>query len=485
MNGLTLQWLLHKRTSTLTEGSLRARFATGAFWSLVGAIISQGLALVTSIIVARVLGQVGFGEFGIINSTVGLFGVFAGLGLGMTATKYVAEFRIKDTVRAGRIIGLSTLVTTFSGSVLALVLFALAPVLATQTLNAPQLTNELRLACGLLFFNALSGAQIGALSGFEAFKVVALVNILRGFLNLPLVIGGVFLFGLPGAVGATVLVAALGWLINQGALQQECKRAAINITYRSVKIEWQILWKFSLPAVLVGAMTGPITWLANAILVSRPNGYAEMGVFNAANQWRSALVLIPTALSQVVLPILSNLYGQQAFVSYRKVLWINLLLVTLTSLVIAIPIMLSSELIMSTYGSGFAQKGSVLILIVLTTIISSSTGVVGSVITSTGKMWHGYALNVIWALSLITFTLIFIDKGAFGLALAYLLSYVVHFISVSTYVMSVLKNHDAFCATMGDSVGEIRHWMGQERQMKKCIHEPETDQTSSPKSGAG
>jgi len=37
------------------------------------------------------LGTVGFGELGVIQSTVGMFGVFAGLGLGMTATKYVAS----------------------------------------------------------------------------------------------------------------------------------------------------------------------------------------------------------------------------------------------------------------------------------------------------------------------------------------------------------------------------------------------------------
>ena len=44
-----------------------------------------------------------------IQSTVGMFGVFAGFGLGLTATKHVAEFRQSDPDRAGRIIGLSGL----------------------------------------------------------------------------------------------------------------------------------------------------------------------------------------------------------------------------------------------------------------------------------------------------------------------------------------------------------------------------------------
>jgi O-antigen/teichoic acid export membrane protein len=107
--------------------SLRARFARGAFWSLLGMGIAQGLALVAAIITARLLGKVAFGEFGMVTGTVGAFGILAGLGLGLTATKYVAEHRSTDPVRAGRILGLSTQVAAVSGGTVALVLFLLAP----------------------------------------------------------------------------------------------------------------------------------------------------------------------------------------------------------------------------------------------------------------------------------------------------------------------------------------------------------------------
>ena len=141
-------WVARTRVAILPQSSLGARFARGAFWSLVGTVISQGLGLVASVITARLLGKVGFGELGMINSTVGMFGVFAGLGLGLTATKYVAEFRSKDPDRAGRILGLSELVAVVSGGTVSLILFALAPMLAERTLNAPHLVNELGLGCG-------------------------------------------------------------------------------------------------------------------------------------------------------------------------------------------------------------------------------------------------------------------------------------------------------------------------------------------------
>jgi O-antigen/teichoic acid export membrane protein len=160
----------------IAASELHSRLVRGAFWSLAGAVISQGLALVALIVAARVLGKTQFGEYGMIASTVGALGVFAGLGLGLTATKFVAEHRLRDPGRAGRILGLSTETAVVSGLVVSVSLYVLAPVLAERTLNAPQLVWELRLGCALLFLNALNGMQTGALCGLEAFKAIAWVT---------------------------------------------------------------------------------------------------------------------------------------------------------------------------------------------------------------------------------------------------------------------------------------------------------------------
>ena len=149
----------------IKASSFGYRLAHGTFWSMMGAGVSQSLMLLTSIISARILGKQQFGEFGIINTTIGMFGVFAGFALGMTATKYVAEFRRKDPVKAGRIVALSSLVAMGTGAAVALVLLVIAPWLASETLAAPQLTGLLRISAGFLFFGALSGAQTGAQTG--------------------------------------------------------------------------------------------------------------------------------------------------------------------------------------------------------------------------------------------------------------------------------------------------------------------------------
>src|ERR1700730_13284269 len=116
-----------------TATPLRARLARGAFWAVFDASFTRCFALLMSIVVARLVGRELFGEFGVVQGTVGVFALLAGLGMSVTATKYVAELRQKDPVRVGRIIGLSVLVATLSAVIMSIALIATAPWLARTT----------------------------------------------------------------------------------------------------------------------------------------------------------------------------------------------------------------------------------------------------------------------------------------------------------------------------------------------------------------
>src|SRR5260370_15432297 len=106
--------------------SLATHFAIGAFWALVGAVVSRGLTLASSVLAGRLLGTTGFGEVGMIQSTQSLFGIVAGAGLGLAATKVVAELRSVDPPRTGRCVPVATTIALISGTLMALVLLVLS-----------------------------------------------------------------------------------------------------------------------------------------------------------------------------------------------------------------------------------------------------------------------------------------------------------------------------------------------------------------------
>lgn len=397
--------------------------------------------LLATMLVARLLGKTGYGELGMIQSTVGMFGVFAGFGLGLTATKHVAELRQSDPIRAGRILSLSAIVAIVTGGLMATGLLIFAPWLAAHTINAPHLSGQLRIGAVILLFSALNGAQTGALSGFEAFRVIARVNFLVGIISFPLLLMGTYYGGLTGAVWALALNLMINWLLNNIALRKEAARHNIPLTISKCLEEWPVLWRFSVPAALSGIMVGPVKWVCGAFLVNQAGGYGEMGIFNAANQWSVAILFLPGLLAQVVLPLLSNLTGAGSVKQYARVFWVNIYLNGGITAIIVAPIIILAPQIMSAYGPEFEQGANVLRLVALSAILVAVNGVVGSSIASKGTMWAGLAFNGMWALVLVGTTVFFVKMGlgAMGLAWATFISYVVHTFWQSIFVFKYAK----------------------------------------------
>jgi O-antigen/teichoic acid export membrane protein len=393
------------------------RLAKGAFWSLASAIISRGLGLVASILIARMLGKSGFGELGIIQST------FAGFGLGMTATKFIAEYRTSDPIKAGRIRALSSAFAWVTSGVTSLVLFFIAPWLAEHTLAAPQLKGLLQVGAVFLFFTAVNGAQIGALSGFEAFKTVTKISLWCGLINFPLMVGGVYVYGITGAVWGMGIASFFNWLFNHIAIRDECAKAGIQYTYNKCWKERAVLWKFALPALISGLFMAPTEWALNAMLVNQPGGYAQMGLFNAAKQWNVLILYLPGILSGMVLPILSNLLGEKKKKQFNKMLVVNSFMLTGFALVVAVPVAIFSSTIMSSYGEGFSEGGSLLVVVTVYSVFWAANIVIGHVLWTTGASMMAMVLGAVRALILLCAFSFLVPKTAYGMALAYAITY--------------------------------------------------------------
>lgn len=404
-------------------GSIKQRFARHTLWSTLGSVAAQGANLLGSILLSRMLGKATFGELGMINSTIGTIGLLAGISLASTSTKYIAEHRSENPERAGKILGLSLTIGTIIGGLASLLLVVFAETLSVRVFNSTTLTPEFRVSGIILFFTTLNGIQLGALAGLEDFKAIAWVNILRAVLVLVCYGLGALWGGLMGVMiglGAAngVLFAATHYLLNRG-----CTRYDILICWRLDSHELPILYQFSLPSYLTDLLVGGATWLGNTLLVNQADGYAEMGVFLAAYQWRTAAMFLPAILTQISVPILANLFGTGDQVKFRKVVAGNLGVVFLITVLIAAPLLLLSPWIMASYGEGYAEQAHVMVIVMLTVLITSLGGVIGSMMVSMGKLWQLFTINLAWGISFVVIASLLIPQGAQGLALSGLISY--------------------------------------------------------------
>ena len=363
-----------------------------------------------------------------------MFALFSSLGMGMTAAKHVAQFRKTEPLRAGRVLGLSALMAWVTGAFFMLVLMIAAPWLATHTLAAPNLVTPLRIGAGMLLLGAVIGAQSGALTGFEAFKETSHITILMGAISLPFSVLGTWAFGLTGAVLALVLIQAMGVLLYYLALRKKSRESSVPIRFSGAFREASIIWRFSIPAVISGTMVTPVLWACSAIIANTPHGYSEMGFFNAANQWRVAILTFPSLLANVALPMLSGLLAEADAKGYRTLLWTNVKIGAGASAVAAVVISCLSPFIMGSYGKSFASGYPVLIVLCGVAVIMAALDIVGQSIASEGRMWFGFALNAIWAVVLVSSTWALRNSGALGLALANLIAYGVHTLTSCCYV---------------------------------------------------
>ncbi|MCX5636183.1 MAG: oligosaccharide flippase family protein [Planctomycetota bacterium] len=415
------------------------RLARGAFWSMAGAVISRGLGIASSVVVARTLGKVGFGELGIINSTVMMFEIFAGFSLGKTATRYVAEFRCTDPQKAGRIIAMAWVVSACTGGLCAGLLFIFAPWLASHTLAAPHLGGLLKIASVIIFISALNGAQWGALSGFEAFKKIATINLVAGVLNFPLMVAGVLLAGLKGIVWAMVASQAANWLLCHLAVRYEARRFGVPLRFSGYTQEIPILWRFSIPAVLSGLMVTPVNWVCNTLLVNQANGYAEMGLLNAANQWYNALLFAPTVLSSSIFPVLSERLTSGAIKQSNRILIFAIGIIAVTVFPITAGGCVASPLIMGLYGKTFISGWPVLIMMLIAANVLALQQPACQVIAASGKMWGGFVICLLWGIVLVSTTALLVGRGALGVASARLFACIWHGLLTSGYVYIITK----------------------------------------------
>jgi O-antigen/teichoic acid export membrane protein len=415
----------------IKTSNIAVRLAAGAFWSLLGNIAGKGLILFAFILVAKILGKEPYGELGMIRSTIMMFSVFAGAGIGLTASRYIALYRNTDIQKTHEIYYLSKSVSIIMGSLIAVILCVFAPLIAEQSLHAPHLTGEIRIGAAVLFFTALNSAQNGVLLGFERFKSSAVNIIIAGVIQLLFLTIGAYYWGIAGVIGGMGVGAFILYFLNQYAIRLNISGLVLQQTKikQICKNTLPILWKFSLPAILSSILVIPALWWCKTLMVQHA-GFDHMADYDVAEQWSTIILFIPSTLGGMLVPILSNILAEGTKKQYGKVVKINIMINVMVMSVIVLLICLLTSFILRCYGAEFTDKRT-FYLLMLSTIPNAVCAVLGHVIASKGQMWVGFLLNFVWAAWCIVFSILFIDKmnyGSVGLAMAVLAAYILHMV---------------------------------------------------------
>lgn len=356
-----------------------------------------------------------------------MFVTLASLGVGALTTKYISQHRSNDIQKAYNIYVISTLFSLVFGTLTVVLIIVASPWIATRQLNDPELTSSLRYGAILLFFCTLNAAQAGTLTGFEDFKSIARNTLLSSVVELLSIAVMAILWGVNGAIIGSAAGYVVLTIINNHNIRRHFGK---NVTLRLrdlKKDEIGVIWVFGLPAALCNVLVFAALWLSRTYLI-RETDFGEVAIYNVADQVKTLVLFIPTALSTILLPILTNVkYESNDLVTYKKILRYNIAINVGITFCMGLVISLLANPILSLWGKGFDDPMP-LVILCISAVFSSFATVVGQAIASQGKMWAGFICNLVWAILVLLLSYYFIKSGygATGLAMSIMIAYLLH-----------------------------------------------------------
>jgi O-antigen/teichoic acid export membrane protein len=399
------------------------RLTVAIVWNITGAVFNQGSTFLLGIIVAERLGRESYGAFGFLQGTLLMFSNQAQLALGFAATKYVAEFRVNDAPRAGKIIVLCAALSALTGGVATVIAIAAARPIAVTLAHQPALESVIRLGAPAIAFVALSATLTGALAGMGRFRSIAFAGVVSGVAYVALCAAGAIRWGLNGVAGGLSLSALFQCLLTLIILRRAAGEEGIPlpaIVTKPLFSERSVLLKTALPAALSGVTTLPTLWLITAILARQNHGMSLLALFTAANSLRILVSFVPALINNVGFSVLSSHKGSADDRGYWNVFRANLIMVTGVALAGAAFIAIAGVPVLRLFGQSFVSAYPILLILLIPTLADAIAISFYQIIQTHGNMWLSvFGVALPRDIVIVALALRFAPRlGAVGLAIA-------------------------------------------------------------------
>lgn len=403
---------------------LSNRFINAIVFGAGGAVISKGLFLLFNIIVARILSEKQYGIYSIINNTVQTFTVFAGAGLGVTLSRYVALYREKDKNLAGISIKTLLIFNIILSLFISLIMFAFSNNISDLLSKKINISFYLKITSFTLFFTSVALILQSILQGFEKYKNIAVVLTLTNLISLVL---GVILskyYDIIGTIFSLLMLQLILCILFVILIYKIIKEKNIPLKFEVNDVMKDAIKNVALPAFLASIFVIPVLWVTN-FYFTRVNGYESFAAFSVCLQWFTILNYIPQQFGQVK-PILTQLYDDGNKLKMKKVVKKLIIISVLFALLSAFILAACSGFLLKFYGEFYSDYRMPFIIILIASIFFSLQSQCGSVFQAIGKVWVSFLLNVIWAIVFCISFFVTINLGILGYCLTYLISYLIY-----------------------------------------------------------
>ncbi|WMP17953.1 oligosaccharide flippase family protein [Thiothrix lacustris] len=394
-------------------------------WSLANQIIERGVLIIGSIIIARHFDTTDFAFYSFFYLTANMLSSYASIGLGVTSTKTFASI---DGEVKNPLIG-----TIFLLAFISSIAFSILILLTFEKINLSTNNPELRWYLSIYVFIAVLVSILkGAVFGIEKFKQLFFVSLSASIFLSFLILYSTWSGEIKYSIYAVILHAGI---MAIGCLYLIIKSLGFEFIINSFFFSSSHIFKtisFAGPMFLTSIIVSTGIWLSGLALLNGENGEYNFSVFSIGLQIFSLGILIPTQISNALVPSLVKMANKNDILinDEKKTLIRKILAVIfIISLLSIFTGWAGSDIVSAIYGEKYKITEMIVILFLLAAMWNSLSMITCNVLLTHNKQWGWLRLNLLWIIVLMITIQITKDNLNFFGSVALITSYIVLFIS--------------------------------------------------------
>lgn len=347
-------------------------------------VASVASAFAVSVLAAHALGATESGFFLLGLSGAAFASAVGRFGLDGTVLRLTASVPKDDEVEVARILSMIVMVGFVASLLLAIALYAVAPLLASKVFAKPSMGSVIQWLSPGIAATGFAFVLASVLQGRR--KVIAAVLSQGGATNVLLCLCFLF-FSIRTAQAAALAYSASAI----AALCLSLSWARRWLSWRHGCIAFRPLLKSCLPLWGALLLQQTATW-AGQLVAAADVGPKDMAIFAAAQRMAMVISFVLVAMNFVVAPRFAELFNANDFIGVKKLSLRASAIMLAASLPIALPMLVWPNRLMGIFGTEFQAGGTVLLVLVLGQIVNSVTGPVGYILI-TGRRESDYLFS--------------------------------------------------------------------------------------------
>ena len=378
------------------------------------------LGIVTSIIIARVLGPEGRGIYALVILLPMLLIAFANFGIGPASVYYIGKKKYSPLEIFGSNIIFSILLSIFAITIGLVVIFFFGNKVF------PGVTKEyLLLALCLIPFKFFLTFVVNILLGLQEIKKYNFINLLRNFIFLALII--LFLLWLQYSIKAVIVAQILSLLLTSIVLFFLTKKEVGGVVLSIKKSLFKDFFNYGSKIYLISIFSFLLLRI-DMFMINIFLNPIEVGFYSIAVGLTEKIWLISQSAGTVLFPRVCSETNDKKLKEFtpfvcRNVLWITVFIATLL-------FFLSPYVIDLFYSEQFHKSILPFQILLIGAIAISGSRILAKDFTGRGRLQENIYISAFSLILNIILNIIFIPKfGIIGAAWATVISYTITFLN--------------------------------------------------------